>query len=95
MTLMKEDGQTMELEAVVRECLGETLRLSPETRIGADENLAAYGFDSLSCMELVIMLEKRLNCSFPYEYLVMEDIDTVDKICRVLTSSEGEEADET
>ena len=95
MTFLKQDGQPVNLEAVVRDCVGEALRLSPETFIEADENLAAYGFDSLSCMELVIMLEKRLSCRFPYEHLVVEDIDTVAKICRALTTDAGAEGAET
>ena len=88
----QEGTETM--EDIVHCCILEVLELPPETELAVDGELYSYGMDSLRCMELVVMLEEKFECRFPFEHLVLEEIDTMEKICGFLRSEGKEESEQ-
>ena len=90
----EEQGETEKLEDIVRSCLLEVLELPPETELAVDGELYSYGMDSLRCMELVVMLEEKFECLFPFEHMVLDEIDTIEKICGFLRSDGKEESEQ-
>lgn len=48
------------------------------------DDLAAAGMDSLSFIQMVVELEAEFECEIPDEYLLITELNTVDKIYTLL-----------
>lgn len=52
-----------------------------------DENIIEdLGFDSISIMSLLILLEKEFDISFDGELLLLDSFDTVNELCEFVSS---------
>lgn len=51
-----------------------------------EENLFELGMDSLTFIRVVVALEENFECEIPDEKLLITEMDTVDKVLKVLQS---------
>ena len=54
--------------------------------IQADDDLIEIGFNSLNCIQLIVLLEDKYNIEFGYSDLSVESVNTVSKIINYILS---------
>lgn len=56
----------------------------PFEKIQFNDDLTAYGLDSISFIKLVVLLEETFNCEVPDSKLLISEMNTVKKILEVI-----------
>lgn len=59
----------------------------PNNELDNDENFVNYGFDSYSLTELIVLLEEEFNVEIKDEFLLTENINTIEKLAKAVASS--------
>ena len=77
---MKEVSRTMVLEKINR---SENLEVSQEQ---LEDSLPELGMDSITFIQIVVALEEEFECEIPDEKLLITEMDTVQKMLKVLQS---------
>lgn len=83
MRVCKEDVYS--LVASLLECDEEQVK-----NIKMDEDLMIYGMTSVSCIQLVVKLEEKYDFCFKDEDLLIEKLNTFDKLFTLLDSYQKE-----
>ena len=77
---MKEVSRTMVLEKINR---SENMEVSQEQ---LEDSLPELGMDSITFIQIVVALEEEFECEIPDEKLLITEMDTVQKMLKVLQS---------
>ncbi len=77
---MKEVSTTMVLEIINR---SENMEVSQEQ---LEDSLPELGMDSITFIQIVVALEEEFECEIPDEKLLITEMDTVQKMLKVLQS---------
>lgn len=64
---------------IISMCLDEKI-----INIQKSDSLIKYGLDSVSFIQLIILIEEEFNIVVPDEYLLIEQMDTIEKIEQIL-----------
>ncbi len=59
--------------------------LSTNISIKDDSDLQEFGMDSIKFVQIIIALEDEFKCEIPEEFFLMEKMNSVDKIERVIS----------
>ncbi len=59
----------------------------PNNELDNNENFVNYGFDSYSLTELIVLLEEEFNVEIKDEFLLTENINTIEKLAKAVASS--------
>ncbi len=57
-----------------------------------DEDIAKDNFDSFSFIKLIIIIEEEFECEIPDEKLLISEMNTINKIYKVLKELESQNA---
>ncbi|MCA9620651.1 MAG: acyl carrier protein [Myxococcales bacterium] len=57
--------------------------------LAADEDLFDAGFDSMSLVRLLVFIEERFGVAIPEEEVVLDEVATLDGLCRFVASRLG------
>jgi acyl carrier protein len=76
----------MEVWDKVADIVAMVFRSDPELvkRMDGDAPLSAIGLDSLNCMEIVVNLEEEFSVAFHDEELLLDRLNTVNKLCAIV-----------
>ncbi len=59
--------------------LNEILSLN-NTNFDVEEDLSNYGLTSMNLVSIVVDLEEKFNIEFPDEFLIIDNLNTINKI---------------
>ena len=51
-----------------------------------DDNMFEKGLDSIKFIQVIVLFEKKFNCKAPYECLMFDEMNTVNKMTYVFNS---------
>lgn len=74
------------LKELVMQKINEVL---PEAQLDitqSNENLQLRGMNSIEFIKIILSLEEELKMEIPDEYFLITEMNTVDKICNVLSA---------
>ena len=66
--------------------VNEVLKESTVSDKDIDKNLMAYGMDSIKFIHMIVDIEKYYGCEIPESKLLLEEMNTIEKIMNVLMS---------
>ncbi len=81
----------MEIKDKILESIAMVLRINTETvaNHGADLPLNLIGMDSINCIDIVVAVENEFNINFNDDELLMDNINTVNKLCNSVAQKLG------
>jgi acyl carrier protein len=84
--MMKGETLMDDIRNRVMECVALVLRTDIEnvTKLSGDQPLRVIGMDSLNVMDIIVNLEDIFNTTFNEEELLMENINTIDKLTGII-----------
>ncbi|UJF31362.1 acyl carrier protein [Paenibacillus hexagrammi] len=59
-------------------------------RLSGEEPLSQIGLDSINCMEVVVNLEEEFSITFNDEELLLENLNTIQKLLQLVTQKQAE-----
>ena len=70
----------------IADIVAKVFRLDVESvrMMSGDDSLGSIGLDSINCMELVIYIEESFDVAFQDEDLLLDNLDTMDKLCGIV-----------
>ena len=78
------------MEKKIKEIIDSAIKLSiPIEEIKEEDDLVAFGLNSLNGIRIIVKLEKEYNIKFADEDLVMESIQTIKKIKEYISKKDG------
>ena len=82
----------MALYDQIADIVAMVFRRSPEQvqQLGGDEPLATIGLDSISCMDIVVQLEELFNVTFEDEELLLDNLNSMNKLHGLVASKLGQ-----
>lgn len=77
----------MEIKEKIAAQIASVLRIDIEQvkNISEDENLNRIGIDSINFIEIIISLEDEYNIAFEDEELLLENLNTVNKLYKIIS----------
>jgi len=77
----------MELVERIEKIITDVLKIEPGTikEISRDDTLNRIGVDSVNFIEIVISLEDEFNITFEDEELLLQNLNTINKLKNVIT----------
>ncbi len=81
----------MELVERIEKIIVNILRIEPERirEISGDETLNRIGVDSVNFIEIVIGLEDEFNITFEDDELLLQNLNTINKLKDIITQKLG------
>ncbi len=81
----------MDLVERIEKIILNILRIEPERirEISGDETLNRIGVDSVNFIEIVIGLEDEFNITFEDDELLLQNLNTINKLKNVITQKLG------
>ncbi len=81
----------MEIKEQIIAVIASALNIEPEqiNSISADENLNRVGVDSVNFIEIIISLEDKLHIVFDDEELLLDNLNTLNKLENVVSQKLG------
>ncbi|EMS70587.1 acyl carrier protein [Ruminiclostridium cellobioparum] len=78
----------MELEEKIENIILNVLKIQPEIikELSPDETLNRIGVDSVNFIEIVISLEEEFNIAFEDDELLLQNLNTVNKLKSVISN---------
>jgi acyl carrier protein len=78
----------MDVRATIIECIGKVLKTEDQAvqNLPGNESLRVIGMDSLNCVDIVVGIEQEFGIVFNDEELLMENLNTVDKLVSIVTT---------
>ncbi len=72
----------------ISEIIATVFRLETDQVLAmpGDDSLAKVGMDSISCMDVVVQIEEAFDVNFFDEELLLDNLNTVDKLCDIVKS---------
>lgn len=77
----------MDVREKIIECIGMVLKTEVQNvqNLAGDQSLRLVGMDSLNCVDIVVNIEQEFGICFDDEELLMENINTIDKLVNIVT----------
>lgn len=72
-----------EINLIITEILKEGFSEIDINEDQEDSNLIELGLDSISLIRIIVAIEERFGIEIPDEYLVLSEIDTINKISHI------------
>ena len=72
-----------EINLIIIEILKEGISGIEISEDQEDSNLIELGLDSISLIHIIVAIEKRFGIEIPDKYLVLSEIDTINKISHI------------
>ena len=81
----------MEIKEQIIAVIASALNIEPEqiNSISVDENLNRVGVDSVNFIEIIISLEDKLHIVFDDEELLLDNLNTLNKLENVVSQKLG------
>lgn len=75
----------MDIKEKIIECIAMVLRVDTDNikNFSGDKSLRLVGMDSLNSVDVIVNIEQELNVSFNDNELMMDNIDTIDKLVKI------------
>jgi acyl carrier protein len=82
----------MDLKEKITECIVDVLKVDREKveKLSGDEPLRILGMDSLNCIDIVVGVEQSFDICFNDEELLLENINTLNKLCKIVQQKLGD-----
>ncbi|MEW9700444.1 acyl carrier protein [Paenibacillus sp. SI8] len=61
------------------------LEVDQVKRLSGDEALSKIGLDSINCMEVVVNLEEEFSITFSDEELLLDNLNTLNKLVQIVS----------
>lgn len=79
----------------VSEIVKENLELEIDSEFELDMDLESLGMTSLSFIGMVVAIEEVFGCEIPDSKLLLTEMNTVNKICQLVSELLSEEVDDS
>lgn len=78
----------MNIREKITDCIGMVLKMevSDIKKMSGAHSLRLIGMDSLNCVDIVVSIEQEFGICFDDEELLMDNIDTIDKLVNIVTA---------
>mgnify|MGYP001047502419 CR=1 FL=1 len=72
-----------EINSIIIEILRECISGIEISEKQEDSNLIELGLDSISLIHIIVAIEEKFGVEIPDEYLVLNEMDTINKIAHI------------